>query len=69
MEELEQKVLDVVRKKHNQTGGNNGNTFGDFEEILKMSITDRNGFLERMVAEKKIAIREGSNQRMIMLPK
>lgn len=69
MEEFEQKVLEIVKEKHIQTGGNNGNNFGDFDHILKMSIEDRNAFLQKMVEKNKISIREGANQRMIMLPK
>lgn len=34
-----------------------------------MSLDDRNAFLNRMVAERKIVIRIGPNARMIMLPK
>lgn len=69
MEELEQKVLEIVREKHIQSGGNNGNNFGAFDHILNMSIEERNTFLQKMVEKNKIAIREGANQRMIMLPK
>ncbi|AZA60763.1 hypothetical protein [Chryseobacterium indoltheticum] len=69
IEELERQILEIVAKKHNETGGNNGNGFGDFDHILNMSLDDRNAFLNRMVAEKKIAIRMGPNARMIMLPK
>ncbi|MDV7696277.1 hypothetical protein N6B72_05015 [Chryseobacterium soli] len=69
MEELEQKVLDIVKDKHTRTGGNNGNGFGDFDEVLKMSIEDRNAFIQRMADKNIIVIREGANQRMIMLPK
>jgi hypothetical protein len=69
MDELEQKVLEIVKEKHLRTGGNNGNTFGDFDHVLKMSSEERNAFLQRMAKEMKIVIREGANQRMIMLPK
>lgn len=69
IEELERQILDIVKKKHDETGGNNGNIFADFDQILNMSLEDRNAFLQRMVDEKKIQIREGSNQRMIMLPR
>ncbi|AZA74803.1 hypothetical protein [Chryseobacterium indoltheticum] len=68
-EELERQILEIVTKKHDETGGNNGNGFGDFDHILKMSIEDRNSFIKRLVDEKKIAIRMGPNARMIMLPK
>lgn len=68
MEELEEKVLEIVKEKHLKSGGNNGNTFGEFDSVLNMPGQNRNAFLERMVAEKKLVIREGSNQRMIMLP-
>ena len=69
IEELERQILEIVTQKHDETGGNNGNGFGDFDHILKMSIEDRNLFINRMVAEKKIVIRMGPNARMIMLPK
>jgi hypothetical protein len=68
MEELQEKVLEIVKEKRIRTGGNNGNTFGDFDHILKMPAAERNAFLEGMAAEKKIVIREGANQRLIMLP-
>lgn len=68
-EELERQILEIITQKHNETGGNNGNGFGDFDHILNMSLDDRNAFLNRMVAEKKIVIRMGPNARMIMLPK
>lgn len=69
MEEMEMKILEIVKKKHQETGGNNGNGFGDFDHILNMSIPERNAFLENMVSRKLIVFREGSNARMIMLPK
>lgn len=69
MDEMEMQILEIVQKKHNETGGNNGNGFADFDHILNMSIEDRNSFLKRMADEKKIAIRIGPNARMIMLPK
>lgn len=69
MEELERKVLEIVKDKHIKSGGNNGNTFGDFDQVLQMSIQDRTDFLNRMVSENKIIIKQGANQRMIMLPK
>jgi len=68
-EELERQILEIVKEKHIRTGGHNGNKFGDVDEILKMSIEDRNAFLQRMVEEKKIVIRDSANQKMIMLPK
>ncbi|OBW43472.1 hypothetical protein AB670_00001 [Chryseobacterium sp. MOF25P] len=68
-EELERQILEIVQKKHNETGGNNGNGFADFDHILNMSLEVRNAFLKRMADEKKIAIRIGPNARMIMLPK
>ncbi|MCY0976671.1 hypothetical protein PGH12_05840 [Chryseobacterium wangxinyae] len=67
--EMEDQILKIVKKKHNDTGGNNGNFFGDFDHILKMDISERNNFLQNMVTRKLIVIREGQNARMIMLPK
>lgn len=69
MEEMEMKILEIVKKKHQETGGNNGNGFGNFDHILNMSIPERNAFLENMVSRKLIVFREGSNARMIMLAK
>lgn len=69
MKDLEAKVLENVKEKYLRTGGNNGNTFGDFDHILKMHAEERNIFLERIVAEKKIVIKVGANRRMTMLPK
>lgn len=68
-EEQEKQILEIVRAKYDKTGGNNGNAFGDFDEILNMAIPDRNVFLERMAAEKKIKIMNGPNFRMVTLPK
>lgn len=67
--ELERQILEMVKKKNDETGGNNGNGFGDFDQILKMSIEDRNSFLKRMADEKKIVIKIGPNFNMIMLSK
>lgn len=69
MEEMEMQILEIVKKKHKDSGGNNGNSFGDFDHILQMSIPERNSFLQNMVEKKLIVIREGSNARMIMLRK
>lgn len=69
MEEMEMQILEIVKKKHKDTGGNNGNFFGDFDHILNMSIPERNAFLQNMVNRKLIVFREGSNARMIMLHK
>lgn len=69
MEEMEMQILEIVKKKHKATGGNNGSFFGDFDHILNMPIPERNAFLQNMVNRKLIVFREGSNARMIMLPK
>lgn len=69
MEEIELQIMDVVRKKDKDTGGNNGNFFGDFDHLLKMTIPERNTFLSGMVDRKLIIIRQGGNARMIMLPR
>lgn len=69
IKELEAQILEIVKKKHDETGGNNGNGFADFDHILNMSLEDRNAFLKRIADENKIAIRIGPNARMIMLPK
>jgi hypothetical protein len=52
-----------------KTGGRNGNYFGDFDHILNLEIKECNKLLELMVAQKQIVIKEGVNQKMIMLPK
>nr|WP_314499290.1 hypothetical protein [uncultured Chryseobacterium sp.] len=66
---MELKILELVKAKHKQSGGNNGSGFGDFDHILQMSLEDRNAFLQRMADEKKIQIRDGANAKMIMMPK
>lgn len=67
--EMENQILELVKKKHTETGGNNGNFFGDFDHILNMPVAERNAFLQNMVNRKLIVIREGGNARIIMLPK
>lgn len=69
MEDKERKILEIVNKKHNDTGGHNGNRLGDFDHILNMSISDRNTFLQNMVNRKLIVFREGANTKMVMMPK
>jgi hypothetical protein len=68
-EDLEKKILEIVKEKYELTGGHNGNAFGDFDHILKMERSERNTFLQRMADEKKIRIFNGPNYRMISLPK
>ncbi|CAA7393568.1 hypothetical protein [Chryseobacterium fistulae] len=68
IEELEKRILEIIREKHRRTGGHNGNYFGDFDHILNLPISERNSFLEKMAADKKIIIREGQNSRQIKLP-
>lgn len=69
MDELEQRILEIVKEKDKKSGGHNGNHMGDFDHFLNLSIEERNAFLQRMVAKKLILIKEGANQKMIMLPK
>lgn len=69
MEDKERKILEIVKKKHKDTGGHNGNGLGDFDHILKMSIPERNQFLQNMVDRKLIVFREGANTKMVMMPK
>lgn len=67
--DMENQIIEIVRKRHIESGGNNGNFFGDFDHILKMPIVERNAFIQNMVNRKLIIIREGANERLIMLPK
>ncbi|NML70017.1 hypothetical protein HHL23_09410 [Chryseobacterium sp. RP-3-3] len=69
IEELEKHIIEIVKAKQIKNGGNGGNKMDDFDHILNLSIEDRNAFLQQMVDENKIVIREGANHRMIMLPK
>lgn len=69
MNDKQKLILDVVNTKYIESGGNNGNSFGDFDHILKLAIPERNAFLENMVQMKLIVIREGGNAKLIMLPK
>lgn len=67
--DMENQIIEIVRKKQIESGGNNGNFFGDFDHILNMPIAERNAFIQNMVNRKLIIIREGANERLIMLPK
>lgn len=69
IEKQEQEILEIVKAKFIKTGGHNGNSFREFDHILNMTIPERNAFIERMAAEKKIRIYHGPNYRMVSLPK
>lgn len=67
-EELERKILEIVKERHDKTGGNNGSLFGDFNSLnLEQSVI--NALIQKMHDEKKITIRLGINNKIVMLPK
>ncbi|MCQ9638619.1 hypothetical protein MP478_04390 [Chryseobacterium sp. WG14] len=68
-EELEAKILEIVREQFKKDGGANGVNFGSFDHFLNMSLEDRNDFLLRMAKEKKIAVFNSLNSRRITMPK
>lgn len=59
MKGVEQRILEIVKEKDQKTGGHNGNFMGDFDDILNLSIEDRNAFLQRMVSKKLIVFKQG----------
>ena len=68
-EELEVKILEIVTEQFKKDGGSNGVTIGAFDEMLNLSIQERNEFLQRMANQKKIHIFQSLNGRRITLPK
>lgn len=69
MEELEAKILEIVRAQHKKDGGTNGVTMDAFDNFLNMSLDERNELLYRMAKEKKIHIFQSLNSKRITLPK
>lgn len=69
MEEIENKILEIVKSQFDKDGGSNGVTMGDFDHILNLPIQERNEFLQRMVKGKKIFIFQSLNGKRVTLPK
>lgn len=69
MEEIEAKILEIVKEQFKKDGGSNGVTMGDFDHILNLPIQERNEFLYRMVKEKKILIFQSLNGKRVTFPK
>lgn len=69
VEELEQKIIELLKIQFERTGGANGTHIGEVDEILKMEPEERNLFLARMVKEKKIIYINPLNGRTLSLPK
>lgn len=69
MEELEAKILEIVKTDYKKSGGSNGTDLNDLDVIMNLSISDRNQFLDRMVKEKKIAYLYPLNAKKVTLPK
>lgn len=69
IEELERKLIEVLKNDFERSAGANGTDYGKIDEILNMSLEDRNSFIERMVKENKIAYLNPVNGRMLTLPK
>lgn len=69
IEDLEAKIIEVLKIQFERTGGSNGTDIGKVDKILNMPIKERNEFLDRMVKEKKIAYLTPLNGRTLTLPK
>lgn len=69
MEEIEAKIIEIVKEQFKKDGGSNGVTMGDFDNILNLPIQERNEFLYRMAKEKKILIFQSLNGKRVTLPK
>lgn len=68
-EELEAKIIEVLKINFERTGGANGTHIGEVDKILNLPIDERNEFLDRMVKEKKIIFIYPLNGRTLSLPK
>lgn len=69
MEEIESKILEKVKSDHKKSGGANGTDLNELDEIINLSIPERNQLLDRMVSEKKIAYMHPLNAKKVTLPK
>lgn len=69
IEEIEAKIIEIVREQFKKDGGSNGVTSGSFDHILNLSIEERNAFLYRMAKERKISIFDSLNMRRVTMPK
>ncbi|REC55173.1 hypothetical protein DRF62_07025 [Chryseobacterium piscium] len=69
IEELERKIIEVLKIDFERSAGANGTDYGKIDDILNMNLEDRNAFLDRMAKENKIAYLNPVNGRMITLPK
>lgn len=69
VEELERRIIEVLKIDFDRSAGANGTDYGKIDDILNMSLEDRNAFIERMVKENKIAYLNPVNGRMLTLPK
>lgn len=68
-EEIERKIIEIVKTQFDKDGGTNGLTMGSFDHILNLSIQERNELLHRMAKEKKIFIFQSLNSNRITIPK
>lgn len=69
IEELERKIIEVLKIQFVKTGGANGTHIGEIDKILNMEIEERNLFLDRMMKEKKIIYLSPLNGKTVSLPK
>lgn len=69
IEEIEAKIIEIVREQYKKDGGSNGVTCGSFDHILNLPIEERNEFLFRMAKERKIVIFDSLNMKRITMPK
>lgn len=69
MEDLEAKIIERVKQDYKKSGGWNGTELKAIDDILGLSIEERNAFLDRMVKEKKIAYLRPLNGPRITMPK
>lgn len=69
LEEIEAKILEIVKVQFDKDSGANGVGFGEFDHFLNLPLEERNELLNRMAREKKIVIFQSINSKRITLPK
>ncbi len=69
MEELEAKIIEMVKAQHKRSGGANGLNYFEINKELGVDYSDVKKAVEKLLAEKKITYLNHLNGRSLTLPK
>ncbi|WP_312900206.1 hypothetical protein [Chryseobacterium taichungense] len=69
MDEIEAKIIEMVKEKHKRTGGCNGLSFNDLAGSFEIDFPELRKIIDKLVSEKKIAYLNHLNGRSLTLPK